>query len=108
VLHARALANEKLLAHAIKRKVIHNQQVMKSSLCKGQWVLVRNESPQKFQSKQFGPYQIMKAHPLGTYALQEPGGYELKNLVNGQRLVEANIGDDPMRLWTSIALNQKL
>jgi hypothetical protein len=108
VLHARALANEKLLAHAIKRKVIRDQQVMKSSLRKGQWVLVRNESPQKFQSKWFGPYQIVKAHPLGTYALREPGGYELKNLVNGQRLVEANVGDDPTRLWTSAALNRKL
>jgi hypothetical protein len=35
VLHARALVNEKLLAHAIKRKVICDQQVMKLSLCKG-------------------------------------------------------------------------
>jgi hypothetical protein len=51
VLHTRALANEKLLAHAIKRKVIRNQQVMKSSLYRGQWVLIHNKSPQKFQSK---------------------------------------------------------
>jgi hypothetical protein len=108
VLHARALANEKLLAHAIKRKVICDQQVMKSSLRRGQWVLVRNESPQKFQSKWFGPYQIVKAHPLGMYALREPGGYELKNLVNGQRLVKANVRDDPTHLWTSTALNRKL
>jgi hypothetical protein len=28
--------------------------------------------------------------------------------VNGQRLVEVNIRDDLMHLWTSAALNQKL
>jgi hypothetical protein len=42
------------------------------------------------------------------YTLREPGGYELKNLVNSQRLVEANVGDDPTCLWTSAALNRKL
>jgi hypothetical protein len=40
----------------------------------------------------------MKAHLLGMYALQEPGGYELKNLVNGQHLVEVNVRDDPTHL----------
>jgi hypothetical protein len=73
---------------------------MKLSLC--------NKSPQKFQSKWFGPYQIMKAHPLGIYTLREPGGYELKNLVNGQHLVEVNVRDDLIYLWMSIALNWKL
>jgi hypothetical protein len=42
------------------------------------------------------------------YALQEPGGYELKNLVNGQCLVEVNIRDNLIYLWISIALNWKL
>jgi hypothetical protein len=50
----------------------------------------------------------MKAHPLGIYTLREPGGYELKNLVNGQHLVEVNVRDDLMHLWISIALNWKL
>jgi hypothetical protein len=42
------------------------------------------------------------------YTLQEPGGYELKNLVNGQCLVKVNVGDDLMYLWMSVALNRKL
>jgi hypothetical protein len=50
----------------------------------------------------------VKAYLLGIYALQEPGGYELKNLVNGQCLVKANVRDDLMRLWMSAALNWKL
>jgi hypothetical protein len=33
----------------------------------GQWVLVRHENPQKFESKWFGPYQIAEKMILGTY-----------------------------------------
>jgi hypothetical protein len=33
----------------------------------GQWVLMRNETHQKFQSKNRGPYQIYKICPLHTY-----------------------------------------
>lgn len=98
--HARAEANEKLLYKAIRAQKIQDERVTTCSLQPGKWVLVRNEAKQKFESQWFGPYKILKAHPLGTYALAEPGGRVLKNLVNGRRLVDAFV-DNPNQLWTS-------
>jgi hypothetical protein len=105
--HARALANERLLKHAIKRQVIRDDLVRHHSFKKGAWVLVRNETPQKFQSKWFGPYKVLKSHPLGTYAIQEPNGRVVRNLVNGARLIEAKI-DKPERLWASTRMQAEL
>lgn len=70
-------------------------------------MLVRNESGKKFESKWFGPYRVLQAHPLGTYALAEPGGRVLRNLVNGSRLIEANV-DNPQGLWASTATRSAL
>jgi transposase InsO family protein len=98
--HARSLANELLLNRAIKTAQIRDDAVRKSSFEVGSWVLIRHEDPQKFESRWFGPYRVLKAHPLGTYALQEPGGRVLKNLVNGARLVQAHV-DEPEKLWSS-------
>lgn len=98
--HARAEANEALLYKAIRAQKIHDERVTTSSLTPGKWVLVRNEAKQKFESQWFGPYKILKAHPLGTYALAEPGGRVLRNLVNGRRLVDAFV-ENPNQLWTS-------
>ncbi|KAL1954575.1 hypothetical protein VTO42DRAFT_1051 [Malbranchea cinnamomea] len=101
--HARALANELLLNRAIRTKHIRDQLVKETRFEPGTWVLVRNEGPEKFQPRWFGPYKVLKAHPLGTYALEEPdSGRVLKNLINGNRLIEANV-QDPDRLWSSSA-----
>lgn len=105
--HARALANERLLAHAIKRRAIRDDLVKEHPFEKDDWVLVRNETPQKFQPKWFGPYRVLKRHPLGTYAIEEPDGRVVRNLVNGQRLIRANV-DKPERLWSSTRLASKL
>ena len=105
--HARALANERLLKHAVKRQVIRDELVKHHSFEKGDWVLVRNETPQKFQSKWFGPYKVLKSHPLGTYAIQEPNGRVVRNLVNGARLIKAEI-DKPERLWASTRMQAEL
>ncbi|KAG0153432.1 hypothetical protein PDIDSM_5285 [Penicillium digitatum] len=98
--HARAEANEALLHKAIRAQKIQDEKVTTCSLQPGKWVLVRNEAKQKFESQWFGPYKILKAHPLGTYALAEPGGRVLRNLVNGRRLVDAFV-ENPNQLWTS-------
>lgn len=98
--HARAEANEVLLHKAVRAQKIQDEKVTACSLQPGKWVLVRNEAKQKFESQWFGPYKILKAHPLGTYALAEPGGRVLRNLVNGRRLVDAFV-DNPNQLWTS-------
>jgi hypothetical protein len=105
--HARSIANELLLNRAIKTNKIRDSTVTKTSFEVGSWVLVRNEGPEKFQSRWFGPYRVLKSHPLGTYALEEPGGRVLRNLINGSRLIEAQV-DDPKELWSSAAYNRAL
>ncbi|KAF5854943.1 hypothetical protein ETB97_010551 [Aspergillus alliaceus] len=107
VAHARTLANERLWVHAIKQKQVRDEKVKLHSFKKGDWVLVRNEDPQKLQSKWFGPYKVMKTHVLGTYVLEEPGGRILHNLINGRRLIAARV-TDPQQLWTSASLNRRL
>ena len=75
----------------------------------GQWVLVRHEGPEKFQAKWYGPYYVVKAHPLGTYQLRDPHGNILQHLINGQRLFHANVGNvDPTQLWSSATMQAKL
>ena len=99
---ARTKANELLLNRAIKMGRIRDSKVTKTSFQEDDWVLIRNESGKKFESKWFGPYRVLAAHALGTYALAEPSGRVLRNLVNGSRLLEARV-DDPQSLWTSQA-----
>ncbi|KAI5284239.1 hypothetical protein KEM52_002998, partial [Ascosphaera acerosa] len=67
----------------------------------GDWVLVRQEDPQKLEPKWFELYRVLKAHPLGTYALQEPEEKVMTNLVNGARLVKAYVANDDVKTWSS-------
>jgi len=64
---------------------------------------VRHENPQKFESKWFGPYQVMQKMLLGTYRLHDPNGKELAALVHGNRLVEVTVhtADELKELWAS-------
>ena len=55
-----------------------------------EWVLMQNPKPTKLVPKWTGPYKILKAHWLGTYALQTPEGRVLRHLMHGNRLVKAN------------------
>ena len=66
---ARSRANELLLNRAIRAQRIRDTLVTRYPFKEGQWVLVRNESRQKFEGRWFGPYKVLKSHPLGTYAL---------------------------------------
>ena len=104
---ARSRANELLLNRAIRAQRIRDTLVTRYPFKEGQWVLVRNESRQKFEGRWFGPYKVLKSHPLGTYALQEPGGRVLRNLINGARLLEAYV-DRPEQLWNSSAAGRQL
>jgi hypothetical protein len=76
----------------------------------GEWVLVRHEDPQKFESKWFGPYQVVEKMLLGTYRLHDPNGVELGSLVHGNRLIKANISsaDKLRRLWAAPAFKDQL
>jgi transposase InsO family protein len=104
---ARTKANELLLARAIRTNRIRDSLVTKTSFKVDDWVLVRNEAAQKYEVKWFGPYKVLSAYPLGTYALAEPNGRVLRTLINGSRLVEANV-DDPKSLWSSQAAQSAL
>jgi Integrase zinc binding domain len=88
---------------AFKHKKDQDGLVTPHQLDVGMWVLVRHENPQKFESKWFGPYQIMQKMLLGTYRLVTPDGKELAALVHGNRLIPAHISetDKLERLWAS-------
>ena len=80
--------------------------VKESHFKPGTWVLVQNEGSEKFQPHWFKLYKVLKSHPLGTYTLQElQSDWVLKNLMNGSRLIEANV-EDPEWLWSSSVIIQ--
>ena len=68
---------------AARDKDSRDEIVTPHELDEGEWVLVRHETPQKFESKWYGPYQIIQRMMLGTYRLQDPNGRELAALVHG-------------------------
>ena len=88
---------------AARDKDSRDEIVTPHELDEGEWVLVRHETPQKFESKWYGPYQIIQRMMLGTYRLQDPNGRELAALVHGNRLVKATIrtADELRDLWAS-------
>jgi hypothetical protein len=58
-------------------------------LHKGNLVLIRHESREKFEPTYFGPFRILKVQPFGTYTLETMDGKKvLRNLVNGSRLIQ--------------------
>ena len=100
--HARLAANKKLLDRAIYANKIRDSCLDSNKPIQvGKWVLVRHEDKQKFEAKWYGPYKILSYHPLGTYRLASPKGAVLKNLFNGNRLIEANVVNDDVKEWSS-------
>ena len=94
LMHARQLANQRLLARAVAQGKIPNNVLGRTpEFPEGTWVLVRNENKTKLKAKWFGPYKVLKTHFLGTYALQTPQGRVLKHLQNGERLTKAHCSD---------------
>jgi hypothetical protein len=109
--HARIEANELLLKRAIYAQKVRSDLVKPehSGFKPGQWVLVRQEGPEKFQAKWYGPYYVVNSHPLGTYKIRDPQGNILRHLINGQRLFHANGGNiDPVQLWSSPTMQAQL
>ena len=110
LIHARAIANEMLLAKAIKAmKLREDSMKYPHEFKEGDFALVRNEAKNKFESQWFGPFRIEKCTPLGTYRMTEPGGNVLKHLINGQRLVRANTaGRNVEKFWNSSKIQRQL
>jgi hypothetical protein len=94
----------------VQAKKIRDELLKEHELSEGEWVLVRHEDPQKFESKWFGPYQVTQRMALGTYRLQDPGGRELQALVHGNRLLRAHISTHEAleKLWASPAAKDAL
>ena len=67
-------ANQAVLNRAVRAKLIHDKKVRLHKLDIGDWVLVRHQSPQKFEAKWFGPYKIIDKQALGTYSLASISG----------------------------------
>ena len=69
----------------------------------GSHVLLQNLNHQKLRAKWIRPFEVIKAHPLGTYALKDMEGKVLRNLVHGNRLVTAHIPADHVtkKSWVS-------
>jgi hypothetical protein len=55
---ARQEAARATYERALQVKELRDELVQEHELSEGEWVLVRHENPQKFESKWFGPYQI--------------------------------------------------
>ena len=107
---ARQEAAQVTYERALREKTLRDQQVKLHRVGVGEWVLVRHESSQKFESKWFGPYQIVEKMMLGTYRLHDPNGIELASLVHGNRLIQANISsaDKLRKLWAAPAFKDQL
>jgi hypothetical protein len=103
VYSARQEASRATFERALQAKTIRDELVKEHELNEGEWVLVRHENPQKFETKWFGPYQIAERMALGTYRLQDPTGKELQALVHGNRLLRAyiNSAEELRKLWAS-------
>lgn len=107
--NARVTANEKLLKRAIYANKIRDTLLRwRVPIPVGRWVLVRHEGKQKSETKWYGPYKILSYHPLGTYRLASPDGLVLKNVFNGNGLVEANIANEDVKSWSTPAKQAEL
>ena len=89
---------------AFKDKNARDKLVQLHKFQVGQWVLVRHDNAQKFESKWFGPYQVVEKMLLGTYRLHDPDGRELAALVHSNRLIEATVSTagELKELWASL------
>jgi hypothetical protein len=85
---ARVDANKKLVEAAIRASLVRDEQFApKPDVKVGTYVLIRDESPRKFRSKWYGPYKVIMAAPIGTYALEDCHKKIVKSLIHGNRLL---------------------
>jgi len=100
--HARQLANERMLEKAAKAGLVSadkwKDDSQQRSLSVKDWVLIRNESPEKLEPRWYGPLQVHRRHWLGTYALKTPDGRIMSHLVHGDRLIKAH-AHSPTQFW---------
>jgi transposase InsO family protein len=106
--NARTEANRRTYQKALNATTVRDELVTQTSFKPDDYVLVRHPNPQKFESKWYGPYKVTRCMPLGTYQLADPNDRPLRNLINGQRLLKANVTGDVTKLWSSSAIQAGL
>ncbi|KFY90892.1 hypothetical protein V498_05779 [Pseudogymnoascus sp. VKM F-4517 (FW-2822)] len=80
---ARVEANRKLVEAAIRASLVRDEQYApKPGIKVGTYVLVRDENPRKFRPKWYGPYKVLMAAPIGTYALEDCHNKVVKSLIH--------------------------
>ena len=108
---ARIEANKALVEKALKAQLVRDE------LCKsdppldpGTYVLVRDENPRKLRPKWFGPYKVIMAATIGTYALEDCKGRVVRSLIHGSRLLPLNpaIIDSSTGQWKSSFNSDKI
>jgi hypothetical protein len=84
---ARLTANKELVEKAIRAKLVKDHGTStKPDIPVGSYVLVRDEAARKLRPKWYGPYRIVMAAPIGTYALEDKDGRIVRSLIHGNRL----------------------
>jgi len=73
---ARQEAAIAMYERALKAKGAQDEIVTPHSLDEGDWVLVRHEKPQKFETKWFGPYQIVHTAYVASYITSTRPGWK--------------------------------
>ena len=66
---ARQEASWVIYKWALRMKIARNALVQSHKLAENEWMLIRHEDSQKFESKWFELYQIMEKMMLGIYRL---------------------------------------
>jgi hypothetical protein len=86
---------------ALQAKDVYDKQGTPHTMEIGDWVLVWHETPQKFEAKWFGPYQIVIKMLLGTYGLQDLNRKKLAALVHRDQLLKIRISsvDQLRKAW---------
>lgn len=108
---ARLTANRLLVENALKARLVREDKVPQAAeIPVGTYVVVRDESARKLKPTWFGPYKVVLAAPIGTYALEDKDGRITRNLVHGNRLrpVSKHIIDPDTGMWRASMDRRKL
>ena len=89
---------------AFKNKNAWDKLVQSHKFQEEQWVLIRHDNAQKFESKWFESYQVIQKMLLSMYRLHDFNERELTALIHENRLIETivSIMNELKELWASL------
>ncbi|OBT84925.1 hypothetical protein VE02_06636 [Pseudogymnoascus sp. 03VT05] len=101
---ARVDANKKLVEAAIRASLVQDEQfALKPDIKVRTYVLVQDENPRKFRSKWYGPYKVIMAALIRTYALEDCHNKVVRSLIHRNRLLllHSSAVDERTGQWKS-------